>query len=71
MRYSVYPLIILYGVLTACSTTPVAVCPAIVPYSLEQQTKAAQELESLPRPSMLERFMQDYGELRARLRACK
>ena len=58
--------------LTACATnTPVAVCPAIVPYSDADQTRAADELDSLPAGAVLRRFIADYGELRAKLRACQ
>jgi hypothetical protein len=57
--------------LAACTHTPVAVCPAIVPYTAEQQTQAADELSALPAGSILPRFMTDYGVLRAKLRECK
>jgi hypothetical protein len=56
---------------TACTHTPVAVCPAIVPYTAEQQTQAADELSALPAGSILPRFMTDYGVLRAKLRECQ
>jgi hypothetical protein len=56
---------------TACTHTPVAVCPAIVNYTAEQQTQAANELDALPAGSILPRFMTDYGVLRARLRECQ
>jgi hypothetical protein len=56
---------------TACTHTPVAVCPAIVPYTAEQQTQAADELDALPAGSILPRFMTDYGVLRAKLRTCQ
>lgn len=69
---------------TACAPVPVAVCPEPVPYSTEDQNKAADELCRLvglepgctkeqmsQRPrSTLDRFMTDYGALRAALRAC-
>jgi hypothetical protein len=71
--------------LSACSHTPVAVCPAIVEYSMEQQNQAADELCQLSglQPgcsvealraapqSTLGKFMTDYGVLRARLRSCQ
>ena len=58
--------------LAACATnTPVAVCPAIVPYSETDQTRAADELDGLPDGAVLRRFIADYGELRAKLRACQ
>ena len=72
MRHSVYLTLILFGVLTGCATAiPVPVCPAVIPYSAEDQTKAADELDALPPGSVLPRFMADYGELRARLRMCQ
>jgi len=61
------------------------VCPEPVPYTQEQQNKVLDELcllvglaancdpaeyKKRPRP-MLDKFMQDYGEMRARLRACQ
>jgi hypothetical protein len=57
--------------LSACTHTPVAVCPAIVPYTAEQQIQAADELSALPAGSILPRFMTDYGVLRAKLRECQ
>jgi hypothetical protein len=71
--------------ITACSHTPVAVCPAPVPYDAATQAAAADELcqlvglqanctaeEMAARPqSTLDRFMTDYGVLRAKLRACQ
>lgn len=60
-----------YLILSACSSVPVATCPAIVPYSLEQQTQVADELETLPPDAMTRRFVTDYGVLRAKLRTCQ
>jgi hypothetical protein len=57
--------------IAACSHTPVAVCPAPIPYSPEQQTQVADELETLPPDAMTRRFMTDYAVLRARLRSCQ
>jgi hypothetical protein len=59
------------ALLSACSGTSVAVCPAIVPYTPAQQTQVADELDTLPPQSMTRRFMGDYGELREKLRECK
>jgi hypothetical protein len=64
-------LIVAVLAITACSHTPVAVCPAIVPYTPEQQTQVADELETLPPDAMTRRFMTDYGVLRAKLRSCQ
>lgn len=57
--------------ITACTSTPVAVCPAVVPYTQGEQTRAADELGTLAKPSMLGQMMADYGQLRERLRACQ
>lgn len=57
--------------LSGCTTTIVAHCPAIVPYTKGQQAEAHDELLALPPGSILPQFMLDYGELRERLRACK
>lgn len=59
------------GILAACSSTPVALCPAVVPYTQPQQDRAADELGTLPKPSMLGQMMADYGQLRDKLRACQ
>jgi hypothetical protein len=56
--------------ITACSTTPVLQCPAIVPYTPGQQAEAADEIMALPAGSILEQMMEDYAEIRARLREC-
>lgn len=57
--------------MAACSHVPVATCPAIVPYTQDQQTKAADELDTLPPDAVLRTFMDDYKTERARLRACQ
>ena len=47
-------------------------CFALVPYSAETQSRAAAELAALPRDAALVRMIDDYGELRARIRgACQ
>lgn len=46
-------------------------CPYVMPYTLEVQRRAADELDRLPADSEVRRMIEDYGELRARLReAC-
>jgi hypothetical protein len=67
MRYAYLAAIMLTA---ACSTTPALQCPAIVPYTPGQQAEAADEIMALPAGSILEQMMEDYGELRARLREC-
>ncbi len=66
------PSIALMALLSACaaggSDRP---CFALVPYSAEIQRQAAAELAALPRDAALARMIDDYGELRARIRgAC-
>lgn len=66
------PSIALMGLLSACvpggSDRP---CFALVPYSAGTQNQAAVELAALPRDTALVRMIEDYGELRARIRgAC-
>jgi len=63
------PMVLLSGCGTAISDGPF--CPTLVPYSVEFQRRAAEELERLPIDSPLVRLIEDYGELRARIRgAC-
>ncbi len=60
--------------LTACATagsSPSAVCPSLVPYSAEEQARAADELAALPAAAELGRLMGDYAALRAEIRACR
>ena len=46
-------------------------CFALVPYSHAMQVQAAEQLAALPVGSVLVRMIDDYGELRARIRgAC-
>ena len=60
------------ALLSACA--PVGsepVCLALVPYDSQTQHRAAQELAALPDRSVLARMIDDYGDLRARIRgAC-
>ena len=46
-------------------------CLALVPYSHAAQMQAAEELAALPTGAVLARMIDDYGDLRARIRgAC-
>ena len=46
-------------------------CFALVPYSHAAQVQAAEELAALPAGTVLVRMIDDYGDLRARIRgAC-
>ncbi len=44
-------------------------CPTLAPYPPPLQARAADELDRLPPDAALRRLIEDYGELRARLRA--
>jgi hypothetical protein len=59
--------------LSGCATAPskLSVCPPVVNYSREFMVKAADELDAIPAGSAIDRMMQDYGTLRAQLRACQ
>lgn len=66
------PSIALMVQLTACAPAgSEPVCLALVPYDIQSQQQAAQELAALPDGSVLARMIDDYGDLRARIRgAC-
>lgn len=65
--------IALMTLLTACagagSEVRPAVCDWLRAYSRDFQARAAGELEALKTPSALRTMIEDYGELRARIRA--
>ena len=67
-----YVLLLCLLVLAGCGHNTALVCPSIVPYSQSIQQGAAAELKALPSNSIVARMMEDYGELRAHIRAsCK
>lgn len=73
MKRHLLPLVIVLAWSTGCAgaaSNPSA-CPRPVEYSPEFQAQLAAELEALPPGVALERAMLDYGEVRARLRACR
>ena len=55
---------------SACTSVPVAVCPAVVDYTPGQQSEAADELLALPPGSILTQMLLDYHELREKLKTC-
>lgn len=61
------------GLLTGCATGASDVRPSmcgwVVEYPPAMQARAADELGALPVGSALARLLEDYGELRARIRA--
>ena len=56
---------------TACTATPVAVCPEPVVYTAAEQKAVADELRAIPAPCVTCRFMTDYAQERAKLRVCQ
>lgn len=58
--------------LTACATAPSKpVLPQIVDYSAASQERAAEEYDALPEGAELRRYVDDYGVLRAEIRAAR
>jgi len=59
------------GLLAACTTagSDRPVCDALVIYDRPTQARAAAELSALVEGAALLRLIEDYGELRARVRA--
>lgn len=62
------------ALLASCASAPappptITVCPALVTYSAADQAKAGAELKALPPGDVLARFIVDYGQLRAQVRA--
>lgn len=60
---------LLSGCGVASSNVRPAPCDWLVSYQSSAQMRAADELASLPRDAALRVLIEDYGELRARLRA--
>lgn len=58
--------------LAGCTPTPppITACPPVVPYTAEQQTRAADELDALPADAALREMMADYARVRNQLRVC-
>lgn len=70
MKYSVMIALLLTGCVTRHSVH-VPVCPAIIPYSAQSQSKLADELENLPANSEIMRYILDYKRERDMLAACQ
>lgn len=66
------PSIALMVLLSACAPAgSEPVCFALVPYDAGSQRQAAEERAALPDGTVLARMIDDYGDLRARIRgAC-
>ena len=56
---------------SGCATAVSSACPHEVAYSRQQQDQAADELEGMAAGIVRDRFMPDYGRLRAQARACR
>lgn len=72
------PLVIGMSLLTGCvpaasDQAPVVVvtCPTLIDYDQASLNKLADEIDALPRNSLLPLFMADYAGLRAQVRACR
>ena len=64
-------LLLLLLTLTACTAPPpITACPPVVPYTAEQQARAADELDSLPADAELREMMADYKWMRDQARVC-
>lgn len=55
--------------LTGCISRTLLVCPPIVEYTTEEQTKILEIIERIEEP-VLDRFIIDYGNLREKIRQC-
>lgn len=49
----------------------VRLCPPVVDYSREFQTRAAEELAGLPEGSMIVEMLSDYAVMREQARPCE
>lgn len=69
MRYIVLASALFLG---GCTNHPTLVCVSIAPYDRETQARALTELDALPPGTVIARMIEDYGDLRARIRsACR
>jgi hypothetical protein len=58
------------GLVVGCATGGSSgACPALVPYGAATQQRILAELDRLPAEAVLPRLIEDYGNLRARIRA--
>ena len=67
-------LVIVTSLLSACATVNservVGVCPPVVEYDAEFQTRAAAEVQALPEGSAINEMLSDYVVMREQARAC-
>lgn len=65
-------LVLMALLLTACATAPSRpVLPSIVEYDDASQARAAAEYDALPEGAELRLYIDDYGVLRAEIRAAR
>jgi len=65
---------IVTSLLSACATVSservVGVCPPVVEYDAEFQTRAVEEVRALPEGSAIVEILSDYTVMREQARAC-
>ncbi len=61
--------------LSGCDSAPPissgAICPPVVEYGRDEQSRAATELRAMSSGAVIPTMMADYGRTRAALRACR
>jgi hypothetical protein len=62
---------IVLGLVTACTATPVAVCPPLKEYPESFSQRLANEIEAMPADSATVEAIGDYIGLRDAVRACQ
>jgi len=67
-------LVIVTSLLSACATVSservVGVCPPVVEYDAEFQTRAAEEVQALPEGSAIVKMLSDYAVMREQAQGC-
>jgi hypothetical protein len=61
----------LMGCATFSKPSGAIVCPTLVLYTPDQEKAVADYLKNQPDSAPVVKFMQDYGNLRAQIRACR
>ena len=67
-------LVIVTSLLSACATvnseSAIGVCPPVVEYDAEFQTRAAEDVQALPEGSAIVEMLSDYAVMREQARVC-
>jgi len=67
-------LVLVTSLLSACATVSserfTGVCPPVVEYDAEFQTRAAEEVQALPEESAVVDMLSDYAVMREQVRGC-